>query len=118
MRSTCSAASTGSNFQLMPLARLMDVASGVVQEVAQLDVNARVKLNRNGTIKEGAALSLEAAQHRALDVAIGNQISGRTIVVDRDWNIRDNNSLKITGSIDRDGYVLEINETIGFTTTL
>jgi hypothetical protein len=111
-------AGNGSDFQLMPLARLIDIAASTVQAAAQPYVNQRLKLNRSGTIREGEALSIERAQYRALDVAIGNQISGRTIAVDRDWNVRDNNSIKITGSIDRDGYALEINETIGFSSSL
>jgi hypothetical protein len=111
-------ASNGSDFQLMPRGRVMDLAASTVQAAAQPFVNERFKLNRNGTIREGDALRIENAQYRALDVAIGNQISGRTIAVDRDWNVRDNNSLKITGSIEGDGYALEINETIGYASTL
>lgn len=109
-----SLAAVGSDFQLMPRGRVMDIACDTVQQAALPFVNQRFKLNANGTIRESEALAIEATQRRALDIAIGNQISGRTIVVDRDWNVRDNSSLHITGTIQSDGYALEIDETIGF----
>lgn len=109
-----SLAATGSDFQLMPRGRVMDLASDTVQQAALPYVAERLKLNRNKTIRETDALKIETAQYRALDGAIGNQISGRTIVVDRDYNVKDNNRIHITGTIQGDGYALQIDETIGF----
>lgn len=104
------------DFQLMPHRRVMDLACGLVVEAAMPYIGERVKENPNGTIRETQAIDIEGAQERALDVGLGAQINGRTITVDRDWNIADNRSLKITGTIQRGEIVLEINETIGFGT--
>jgi hypothetical protein len=109
-----SLAAVGSDFQLMPRGRVMDIVSDTIQQAASPSINERVKLNPNGTIRETSALRMEATQRRAIDVAVGNQISGRTIVVDRDYNVRANSKLRITGQIEGDGYVLQIDETIGY----
>lgn len=111
-----SLAEVGSNFQLMPYGRVMDLASDAIIQALQPFINQRIKLNLNGTIREAEALTLEAAAYRALDITIGDQVSGRTVVVDRDYNVRDNNKLRVDVTIAGDAFALEIDTTIGFGT--
>lgn len=107
-------APTGSDFLFLADGRVIDEASNIVQEVLGPDIDERIKLNRNGTVLERDAALVEADVARQIDSQIGNQISGRTIVVDRTWNVRDTDKIKITGTIVRDGRVLEIDFTLGY----
>lgn len=107
-------AASGSDFQLAPRGRVMDLASTLVQQTAADFVNQRIKLNRNGTMREGDADDLETAIYRAIDAGMAETISGRTFVVDRDWNIADTSTVHITGAIQGDGFALEIDITLGY----
>jgi hypothetical protein len=109
-------ASPGSDYQLMPRGRVMDIASDAIQESGSPYVNARVKLNPNGTITALSAGGLETALYNGLDQALAGQISGRTVAVDRTWNVQSTNTIKITATIQGDAYALEINVTLAYGT--
>jgi hypothetical protein len=109
-------APVGSTYQLLPRGRVMDLASDIIQQVGGDYINSRVKLNRSGSIREGDAGGLESALYAGLDNGIGNMISGRTIAVDRNNNVSTSSTIIITGELVGDGFVLQINMTLGYGT--
>ncbi len=111
-------ASSGSDYQLMPRGRVMDLASTLIQQSGADFVNGRVKLNPNGRIREGDADALETALRRAIDDGIGPLISGRTIVVDRDQNVGSTSVIAINATIQGDGFALQINVNLAYGTVI
>jgi hypothetical protein len=96
---------------------------GVPYEKVKLDLKAGehktpefLKLNPNGTITALSAGGLETALYNGLDQALAGQISGRTVAVDRTWNVQSTNTIKITATIQGDAYALEINVTLAYGT--
>lgn len=111
-----SLAPSGSTFQLFPYCRVIDLASDIIQDVGVDYVNQRVKLNRNGTIREQDANGLETALYAGLDAGIGNLISGRTVAVDRTNNVRSTGTVIVTATIQGDAFVLELRITLAYGT--
>ena len=109
---------TGSVFTLLPLGNVMDIACGIVTEVGQREINEDVRLNKNGTIFENEAKTIEGAMFQALknEMIATNEISDATVVVDRDVNVQATSKVKITVTIFARGYVLEVDITLGFGT--
>lgn len=105
-------AATGSTFARLADGRLADLAAGIIQQVLTPDIDARVKVNANGTILEKSAGLIESDCYQGLDSQIGDQYSGRTVVVNRTWDVKANNSLKILGTIVRDGRIEQIDFTL------
>lgn len=105
-------AAVGSQYQLLPDCRLVDDASSIVQDVLTPNIGGRVKVNANGTIRDASAAKIESDVYTAWDSLLADQYSGRTVVVDRTWDVKTNNSLKIAGTIIKDGRVLDINFTL------
>lgn len=106
----------GSVFTMLPLGNVMDVACGIVHQVAQQFINADIRLNPSGTIYENEARAIEAALAEAIQAFMTSQsmISSATIAVDRTSNVRATSIVKINVSIVARGYVLEEQVTIGF----
>lgn len=109
-----SLAAVGSTFQLFPRCRVMDIASNIIQQVGGDYINATVRLNPNGTIREIDAGALESVLYNGIDQGLGQQISGRTITVDRTWNVQSTNTVKVTASLQGLGYVLQLDVTLGY----
>lgn len=105
-------AATGSQYALLPDCRLIDDASGIVMDVLMPNIGGRVKVNANGTILDKAAAKIESDVEGAWDSLLADQYSGRTAAVDRTWDVKTNNSLKIAGTIIKDGRIFEINFTL------
>lgn len=113
MTNPLSLAAVGSNYQLLPYCRVIDDAADVMRQVLTLDINARLKVNANGTITEKVAVQLEGDCYRALDSTMGGNYSGRTVVVDREWNIKNTGILKVNATINGDAFALEIDVNLG-----
>jgi hypothetical protein len=106
-------APTGSNYALLPYCRVIDDAADLLRQVLTEDINARIKNNLNGTILDKVAKLLEADCYRALDTQIGDMYSGRTVVVDRDWNVKATGILKVDATINGDAFALQIDLNLG-----
>jgi hypothetical protein len=106
----------GSQFSLLPFGNVMDVACTIVHQIGEDEIDEDVRLNDDGTIFENEAKALESTMRGALvaQMVNRNQLSNATVVVDRLWNVLANNSVKITVTIFRRGYVLSEEITIGF----
>jgi hypothetical protein len=113
-----SLAASGSDYQLIPRGRVMDLASTLIQQSGADFVNGRVKLTPTGKIREGDADALETALRRAIDDGIGPLISGRTIVVDRDQNVGSTSTIAINATIQGDGFALQINVNLAYGTVI
>lgn len=107
----------GSNYQLLPYCRVIDDAADLIRQTLTADVYARIKVNPNGTITEKQARGLESDCYRALDTQMGSNYSGRTVVIDRDWNIKDTGKLKVNATINGDAFALEIDVNLGLAQT-
>lgn len=109
-------AATGSVFELLPLGIVMDIACGIVTDVGQTDINEDIRLNKNGTIFENEARSVESRMLRALTANMfnANMISGASVAVDRGNNVRSTKTVNVNVSIESRGYVLQENITIGY----
>lgn len=110
-------APTGSNYALLPYCRVIDDAADLLRQVLTEDINARIKNNPNGTITDKVAKGLESDCYRALDTQMGANYSGRTIVVDRAWNIKATGILKVDATINGDAFALQIDLNLGLAQT-
>lgn len=110
-------APVGSNYQLLPYCRVIDDAASLIRQVLTEDIFARLKINPNGTIRDKQAKGLEADCYRALDTQIGDMYSGRTVVVNREWNIKDTGILKVNATINGDAFALEVDVDLGLAQT-
>ena len=108
----------GSVFTLLPLRNVMDIACGIVTEVGQDVVNEDVRLNKNGTIAENDARTIERVMKQAIadNMIATNEISDATVVVSRDQNVQTTSKVKVSVTIWSRGYVLELDIDIGFGT--
>jgi len=106
----------GSDFSLLPLGLVMDVACDIVHQVGQLEINSDVRLNQNGTLYVNEAVSLESTLLSALNNAMTNvgMISSASVVVDQTNNVQVSKTVNIAVTITARGYVLQENVTIGF----
>lgn len=106
----------GSQFTLLPLGLVMDIACDVVNQVGQDELGADVRLNNNGTIFEAEAESVEDSFDEQLAAQVVNpfMVSSASAVIDRSWNVEDTNKVKVTVSMGPRGYVLEVDATIQF----
>jgi hypothetical protein len=106
----------GSQFTLLPLGNVMDIACDIVHQVGQQEIDADVRLNPNGTIYVNDALALQAVIGAALDAQMlgPNMISGYTVTVDQTNNVQATSIVNVTVTIQPRGYVLELDATIGF----
>jgi hypothetical protein len=106
----------GSDFSILPLGNVMDVACGIVHTVGQQQINSDVRLNANGTIFENDAIAIEVAILSALNAAMTSQgmISSATVSVDRTTNVQTTKAVAITVVIVSRGYILQENVSIGF----
>jgi hypothetical protein len=96
----------------------MDVACDIVHQVGQDDINDDLRLNKNGTLVEKDASTLQAAFDQALTANMVNKamISSESTVVSTSNNVAATHAVDVAVSIGARGYVLTENITIGFTT--
>ena len=106
----------GSDFTILPLGNVMDIACSIVHQTGQQEINSDVRLYANGTIYENDALSIEQAIKQAIDINMTAQaeISACAVSVDRTTNVQTSKKVVITVSITARGYILEEDITIGF----
>lgn len=107
---------SGSVFTLLPLGLVMDVACQIVHEVGAEEINDDTRLNKNGTIYENEALSLETEIGNALkeQMLSTSMISDYLVVVDRANNVKTTSNVNIAVTIYSRGYILQETITIGF----
>lgn len=110
----------GSDFTLLPLGNVMDVACDIVHTKGLDFVNADIRLNANGTIYENEARYIESQIQSALIIAMLSQsmISGATVVVNRSTNVSALKQVNFDVTINARGYILKEVVTIGFNNPL
>jgi hypothetical protein len=106
----------GSQFTLLPLGNVMDLACDLTYRQAQLVIDSDVRLNPNGTIFENDARAIEKDIGATLNAAMVAtfMVSSATVTVDRANNVQLTGTINLTVAIQPRGYVLTVNETIGF----
>lgn len=111
-------AATGSVFWLHPFGAVMDVACDILTDVGQDEINDDVLTTKSGTIDpiEGKTIGMSLSRALEQKMTAANMISSATVVVDPDYNVRDNSKVKVKATIDRKGYILEMDIEIGFGT--
>ncbi len=111
-------ASTGSDFQILPRGRVMDIACDIVQQVAGDEINSTVRLNPNGTIFEVDAGTLKGKIEGALysNMTAVGMISSAVVTVDLTNNVATTSRVKISGTIVGLGYVLQIDFSLAYGT--
>jgi hypothetical protein len=109
-------ASTGSDFYILPVGNVMDIACGIVHQVGQLQINDDLRLNANGTLYKNDAQTLESEIRNALNTQMVSTgyLSGLTVAVDLTTNVKTTKTVVITVALVGKGYVLQENVTIGF----
>jgi uncharacterized protein DUF2586 len=114
------ASTIGSQFYLLPLGLVMDVACNIVHQVAQEEIDADVRLNKNGTLYVNEALSIQSAILNTINADMTNQnmISSANVVVSQTQNVQVTNTVVINVTITARGYVLEEIINIGFSNPL
>lgn len=110
------ASAPGSQFTLLPIGNVMDVACALVHQVGQQEINSDIRLNDNGTIFENEAQTIERTMLGVLNanMTAKDMISSARVAVQRDWNVLATSIVKISVTIFRRGYVLEEDISIGF----
>lgn len=113
-------AASGSDFQLLPRATVMDVACVIAYGVLVNYVAADFTTKPNGTLTDSAANTIRNDISTAI---IANMvgvamISGFSVVVDQTQNINLTNKLQVTITIQGVAYLLEIDVTTGFASVL
>lgn len=113
-------APSGSDFQLLPRALVMDVVCNIVFGVLVNYVAADFTTKPNGTLTDSAANTIRgdiSANIKQTMVGPG-MISGFSVVVDQTQNINITNKLAVTVTIQGVAYLLEIDVTTGFASVL
>lgn len=113
-------AASGSDFQLLPRAIVMDVACVIAYGVLVNYIAADFTTKPNGTLTDSAANTIRndvsaAIITNMLGVAM---ISGFSVAVDQTQNINITNKLAVTITIQGVAYLLEIDVTTGFASVL
>lgn len=110
----------GSDFNLLPLGNVMDIACSITYQVGQLNINSDIRLNANGTIYENEARSIENEILAAINDNMTSKamISSATVAVDRTNNVKTTKTVNLVVAIVARGYILQENVTIGFNTTV
>jgi hypothetical protein len=113
-------APSGSDFQLLPRALVIDVACSVVTQVLTNYVAADFTTKPNGTLTDAAANTISNDLSSAIQTnmtAVG-MISGASVSVDQTQNILQTNKLLVTVTIQGVAYLLEIDVTTGYASVL
>lgn len=110
----------GSVFTLLPLGVVMDIASSLLYQTGENEINSDVRLNDNGTIDEIAAQDIEKVNLAVLrdNMYAKNMISNFAYVIDRTNNVRTTSTVNFAATIYSRGYILQINGTVGFGTSV
>lgn len=113
-------ASSGSDFQLLPRAIVMDVACVIAYGVLVNYVAADFTTKPNGTLTDSAANTIRGDISTAIVQNMQGvaMISGFSVVVDQTQNINITNKLIVTITIQGVAYLLEIDVTAGFASVL
>lgn len=108
----------GSQFSILPLGNVIDIACDITQQFGQQEINSDVRLNPNGTIYENDARAIESlinAQLQAQMVA-KFMVSSASVTVDRTHIIDPlkggDNKLPVTVAVGPRGYILELDATV------
>lgn len=113
-------APSGSDFQLLPRAIVIDVACVIVAGILGNYIAADFTTKPNGTLTDSAANTIKndlSTAIRANMVGVA-MISGFSVAVDQTQNINITNKLQVTVTIQGVAYLLEIDTTTGFTSVL
>ena len=111
---------SGSDFQLVPRALVMDVACVIAYNVLVNYTAADFTTKPNGTLSDAAANTIRSDVSTAIQtsmVGVG-MISGFQVAVDQTQNINLTNKLAVTITIQGVAYLLEIDVTTGFASQL
>lgn len=114
------ASTIGSQFFLLPLGLVMDVACNIVHQVAQEEIDADVRLNNNGTLYVNEALAIQSTILNTINADMTNQnmISSADVVVSQTQNVQATNTVVINVTLTARGYVLAETVNIGFSNPL
>lgn len=106
----------GSQFTLLPLGNVMDIACDIAFAVGEDDINDDVRLNANGTLYPTDALAIQNNMLGEINANMTAQgeISSATVVVDQSANVGSTSKVPVNISIVSRGYILEEDITIGF----
>jgi hypothetical protein len=105
-----------SDFSILPLGNVMDIACGIIHDINQDDINDDLRSNANGTLYETDARTIESKSLQALQEQMisKSMISGATVAVDRTNNARSEKVVNISVTITSRTYVLTEIITIAF----
>ena len=107
----------GSDFWMLPLGFVMDVACAIVHQVGEQFINNDVRLTKGGTLYATDALTIGAAFQGAIAqyMLAANMISpGTTVVVSTTQNVRTTGIVPVTVTINARGYILAETINIGY----
>lgn len=109
----------GSVFTILPLGNVMDVGCNLLHQTLELNINADVRLNDNGTIDEIAAQGIETVTRGVLrdNMLAKSMISNFAFTIDRTTNVRTTSIVTASATLFSRGYVLEIDVNVGFGNT-
>ena len=109
----------GSSLTILPLGLVLDYASSIAYQVGTQEIDADVRLNPNGTLFSTDAAYIQDQFNLAFNTFLvgNNMISSYQVFVDTTNNVQLSGIVNVTISIVPRGYVLQMNITIGFSTT-
>lgn len=110
----------GSDFSLYALGQCFDNFCATLVQYLTAQIDTSVRTNKNGTIYENDAQTLEKGCLSALANAMPGQYQApnTSVVIDRAYNVQANSRVKINGYFGALGYIREFDLTVQFTNTL
>lgn len=104
----------GSQFSILPLGNVIDIACDITNQFGQQEINEDVRLNPNGTIYENDARAIESLVNAQLQAQMVAKfmVSSASMTVDRTAVIQLTGKLPVVVAVQPRGYVLEVDETV------
>jgi hypothetical protein len=100
---------SGSQFTLLPLGNVMDIACSIVHQGGEDYIDDDVRTNPNGTIYTNDAQAIQAQIGADLQVQMvgTGEIVAASVVVNPTWNVASTSIVQMTVNITAKSYVLE-----------
>lgn len=106
----------GSQFDILPKGNVIDITCSIAQQIGENEINDDLTLNKNGTLKEVDAVTLETVMGQGIKVnqLDTKEISDYTVTVKRDENVAATKHVTTDIVVVARGYILSETINIGY----
>lgn len=107
---------TGSVFDILPKANVMDIVCDIIQQVGAVEINDDLRAQANGTLFQNDALAIQNAMLGQIDanMTAAGMISSASVVVDQSANVKSTGIVPVSATINGVSYILQMNVNVGF----